>query len=94
MLVLGFFNRRAADDKAVRRELDTLKTSGGRVTVVSAPLAQVSRYDAVVGGVTIATSPTVVVVGPDRTARALTGFIDGGTLERVVDTTLADARGR
>ena len=44
VVALLFFNPRGADDRAVREELATVPSHGGRVVKLAVPLAELTRY--------------------------------------------------
>jgi hypothetical protein len=91
-VVLLFWNRRGSDDRAVRRAVGATARHDGHVVVKAAPVAQVARYGAITSGVQVLQSPTVLVIGPDRKARAVTGFTTKSELDQVVSDTLEAAR--
>jgi hypothetical protein len=90
-VVLLFWNRRGSDDRAVRRVVRATARHHGRVIVKAAPVAQVARYESITKGVQVLQSPTVLVIGPDRKARAVTGFTTKPELDQVVSDTLKAA---
>jgi len=90
-VVLLFWNRRGSDDRAVRRAVDATARHHGRVVVKAAPVAQVARYVGITSGVQVLQSPTVLVIGPDHKARAVTGFTTKSELDQVVSDTLKAA---
>jgi hypothetical protein len=90
-VVLLFWNRRGSDDRAVRRAVLATARHHGRVVVKAAPVAQVARYESITRGVQVLQSPTVLVIGPDRKARAVTGFTTKSELDQVVSDTLKAA---
>ncbi|HEX8205152.1 MAG TPA: hypothetical protein VF587_03735 [Solirubrobacteraceae bacterium] len=89
VLVLLFWNPKAADDRAVRAELRDIKSYGNRVVVHVADVARISRYAAIAQGVDVAQSPSVVVVDGKRRATLLTGYTDTASIDQAV----ADALG-
>jgi hypothetical protein len=91
-VVLLFWNRRGSDDRAVRRAVRATARHHGHVVVKAAPVAQVARYGAITSGVQVLQSPTVLVIGPDRKARAVTGFTTKAELDQVVSDTLKAAK--
>ena len=91
-VVLLFWNRRGSDDRAVRRAVRATARHHGHVVVKAAPVAQVARYEAITSGVQVLQSPTVLVIGPDRKARAVTGFTTKSELDQVVSDTLKAAK--
>lgn len=87
--VLLFFSK-GSDDSAVRRALLTADRHAGKVSVRAVPIARVGDYAAIIRGVPVAESPTVLVVGADRRARTLVGFVD----TRSIDQLVGDVGGR
>ena len=84
VVVLGFFNRRAADDRATERQLALASRWHGRAFVKSASIAVVQRYQVITRGVDVAQSPSIVVVDRDRKAALLTGYVDRLTIDQAV----------
>jgi hypothetical protein len=91
-VVLVFWNRRGSDDRAVRRAVSAIDRHDGKVVVKVAPVAAVGRYEAITRDVQVLQSPTVLVIGPDRKARAIVGFTTTGELDQAVGDTLAAAK--
>ncbi|MTD42928.1 hypothetical protein GKE82_01065 [Conexibacter sp. W3-3-2] len=92
--VVLFSERNAADDREVRRAVRAVSRRDGRVRVVSAPIADVGRYEAITRGVQVLAAPTVLVIGRDRAARTIVGFTGTAEIEQLVDDTLRRTRGR
>ena len=67
VVALLFFNPRGADDRAVREELATVPTHGGRVVKLAVPLAELTRYPVITRQVPINGSPTLVLIDRTRT---------------------------
>jgi hypothetical protein len=84
IVVLGFFNRDALDDRATRKQLDKVWTFHGRASVHTAPISDVQRYQVITRGVDVAQSPSIVVIDRDRKAQLLTGFVDHVAIEQAV----------
>jgi hypothetical protein len=91
-VVLVFWNRRGSDDRAVRRAVAQVDRHHGKVVVKAAPITAVGRYQAITRGALVLQSPTVLVIGPDRKARAIVGFTTTGELDQAVGDTLAAAK--
>ncbi|MDX6722587.1 MAG: hypothetical protein QOD73_991 [Solirubrobacteraceae bacterium] len=91
-VVLLFWNSRASDDAAVRDAVRSVDRRGGRAVVKVAAIKDVGRYQAITRGVQVLTSPTVLVISPDHTARAITGLTTSAELDQMVGDTLAAAR--
>ena len=95
VLAIGVFNTRnkawapmAADDRRVRRALSKANRYGGRVTIHSATLGDLSRLRPVIGELNVAQSPSVVVVDRNRRATLLEGYVDRVSINQAI----ADAR--
>ena len=86
-VVLFFFQRGSADDAATARAVASLRGRRG-AQVFSAPISRLADYQAVIGGLGVTQAPSVVIVGRDRAARLIEGFVDAETLAQQV----ADAR--
>ena len=86
VLVMLFWNPKAADDRAVRRELRHVKGKG--IFKHVANVKSVSRYASITRGVNLAQSPTVVVVDRKLRATPMTGFVDTSEIRQAV----ADAK--
>jgi hypothetical protein len=91
-VVLLFWSRRGADDRAVRRAVRGLPTRHGRVVVKVAPISHVGRYTAITSGAEILQSPTTLVIGPDRTARPIVGLTTTGEVDQAVADALRAAK--
>ena len=88
VLVMLFWNRNAADDRAVRRELRGIDRHDGKVKVHLASLKNVSRYAPITRGVNLDQSPTIVVVDRKRSADSLVGFHDRYAIDQAVSDAL------
>ena len=86
-VVLFFYERRAADDDATARSVSSLRGRPG-VRVFSAPVSKLGRYQALIGGAGVSQAPAIVIVGRDRAARLVEGYVDPESLAQLV----ADAR--
>jgi hypothetical protein len=74
VLAILFYNPAASDDQAVKQELQTVPTSGGRVVKLAIPLTEVANYPVVTNQVLIQSSPTLVIIDSSRQAFTLVGF--------------------
>src|SRR5687767_1234287 len=91
VLVVGVFDtkekrwaRMAADDRRVRRELSKANRYDGRVVVAQSELAKLSSLNAVIGGLGITQTPSVVVVDRNRKAVVLTGFVERNAINQAI----------
>ena len=87
IIILFFFRPGAADDAATKKSVAAVRHAGRKVSVFSAPLSKLSDYRRLISGLDISSAPATVVVGRDRRARVLEGFLDGGTLKQEVQDT-------
>jgi hypothetical protein len=91
-VVLLFWNRRGADDRAVRTAVRGLPTHGGKVVTKVVPISQVGRYEAITSGAQVLEAPTTLVIGPDRKAHPIVGFTTAAEIGQQVDDALAAAK--
>jgi hypothetical protein len=84
VLVLLFWNRKAADDKAVRAALKDVDRWNGRVSVQVAPIRQIAKYGRISRGVDVEQSPTIVITDPELHAETLVGYVDATTIDQTV----------
>lgn len=84
--VVVFYEPDGADDRAVRAAVRDLSRRGGGLKVFSASIATVARYAAITRGVSVLTAPTVLVIGPDRQARTVTGLTQTAEIDELVST--------
>ena len=89
VVVVLFWDAKAADDIATRGVLRGLDRHRGKVAVHVAPITQVGRYPAITQGVTIAQSPTTLVIGRKRNARVIVGLSERKELSQAVNDALA-----
>jgi hypothetical protein len=91
VLVLLFWTPGAADDRAVRRELDAVDRHAGRVVVHSAPVNRIARYQKITRGAEVAQSPTVLVVDRKRKVESLVGYADHLSVDQLVTDALRNS---
>lgn len=91
VLVVGVFDtkekrwaRMASDDRRVRRELSKANRYGGKVVVAQSALGNLSSLNAVIGGVGVNQTPSVVVVDRNRKAVVLTGFVERNAINQAI----------
>ncbi len=80
-MVFLFSQSGAADERATRHAVRALKRRG-RLAVFSDRAENLGRYGPLVLGTGISQAPAVVIVGRDREARVLEGFVDRGSLRQ------------
>ena len=78
----------ASDDRQVRRELSKANRYDGKVVVAQSSLGELNKLNAIVGGVGVSQTPSVVVVDRNRNAVVLTGFVERNAINQAI----ADAR--
>jgi hypothetical protein len=91
VMVIGFFNKDAADDRAVRRELAKVDRWNGRVFVKAVPIGKVGRWSRI--ATDVEQSPAIVVVGRNLQATPLVGFVDTRTIDQAVIDAMRAAGG-
>lgn len=89
VVVLLFWNAESADDVATRGALRDLDLHRGKVVVRIVPIARVAEYASVTRGVTIAQSPTIVVIGHKGRARVIAGLSEPREISQAVGDALA-----
>ena len=57
-----------------------------------APVERVGEYERITRGVTVSQSPTTLVIGPDRRARAIAGLTERTEVAQAVGDALARYR--
>jgi hypothetical protein len=92
VVVLLFWNKAAADDRAVRRVVARTHRHDGEVVVKAADVRDVGRYGAITTGAQVLASPTALVIGPDRSARPIVGYTTSAELDDAVGDALATRR--
>jgi hypothetical protein len=79
------FEGKGATDKAARRAVHlTAKADPKHVVSAYIPISDVGKYEAITSDVQVLTSPTVLVIGKDRKATPLTGFVDATVIRQAV----------
>ena len=88
VVALLFYNRRGSDDRAVRSALRAVPRRDGRLVVKTSPISRLGRYEAITRGVKVLAAPTVLVIGPGPSARAITGFTTTAEINQAVSEML------
>jgi hypothetical protein len=84
IVVLGFFNRAALDDRQTKKQFEKVHRFHGRVYVHSASLQAVQRYQVITRGVDVSQTPSIVVIDRNMKAQLLTGYVDHVRVEQAV----------
>lgn len=95
VLVVGVFDtkeqrwaRMATDDRRVRGELAKTNRYKGQVVVATSSLGELFKLNAVIGGLSVSQTPSVVVVDRNRQGVVLNGFVERNAINQAI----ADAR--
>jgi hypothetical protein len=89
VVVVLFWNATAADDIATRGAIRDLDLHGGKVAAHVVPISRVGEYPAITQGVTIAGSPTTLVIDRKRRTRVIAGLSEPQELAQAVGDALA-----
>jgi hypothetical protein len=81
-VVVLFYRRGNADDDATAKSVASVRSKG--VSVFFASPKRFGSYSRLVGGLDLSGLPATVIVGRDRSARVVEGFVDGRTLAQEV----------
>lgn len=81
-VVVLFYHRGTADDDATAQSVRSVRSS--RVAVFTASPRQFGNYKQLVGGLALSSLPATVIVGRDRAARVIEGFVDPSTMAQEV----------
>jgi hypothetical protein len=81
-VVVLFYRRGSADDDATAKSVASVRSK--RVSVFLASPKRFGSYSRLVGGLDISGLPATVIVGRDRGARVVEGFVDSRTLAQEV----------
>src|SRR4051812_7006598 len=81
-VVVLFYKRGLADDDGTATSVESVRSS--RVSVFKASPKQFKSYASLVGGLDLSSLPATVIVGRDRSARVIEGFVDSRTLAQEV----------
>jgi hypothetical protein len=81
-VVVLFYRHGSADDDATAKSVESVRSK--RVSVFLASPKHFGSYSRLVGGLDISGLPATVIVGRDRGARVLEGFVDSRTLAQEV----------
>jgi hypothetical protein len=89
VVALLFYNPAAADDQAVRQELNGVSTHRGQVAKFAVPVTDLSQFQPVTSRVPVESSPTLLVIDKQGATTALTGFVDQLAISQRVADALA-----
>ena len=89
VVVMLFWSAAGADDVATRGAIRTLDRRNGKVKVHVIPIGRVGDYGTVTRGITIAQSPTTLIIGRDGRARTIVGLTEPEELRQAVTDAVA-----
>jgi hypothetical protein len=92
IVVLLFWNPKAADDQAVRKEMRQADAYRKKTVFATAKISDIARYGQITRGVDVKQSPTVVVVDRKLNAEALVGYQDRAAIEQAISDALRASR--
>ncbi len=72
----------------MRSALRAVPRRDGRLVVKTSPISRLGRYEAITRGVKVLAAPTVLVIGPGPSARAITGFTTTAEINQAVSEML------
>jgi hypothetical protein len=82
IVVVLFYQRGHADDDGTAKSVEAVRSN--RVSVFKASPKQLDSYSSLVGGLNLSSLPATVIVGRDRSARVVEGFVDSRTMAQEV----------
>lgn len=86
--VVFLFHGHGADDRAARQAVRQATRGDHHVEVAMAPISKVGDYEAITAQTNVMTAPTILVIGTNRQAVTLTGYVD----QRNVAQAIGDVR--
>lgn len=92
VVVMLFWNAKAADDVATRGAVRAINRRGGKVAIHVVPISRVGQFESITQGVTINQSPTTLVIDKKRSTRSIVGLTERGELNQAVNDALAGRR--
>jgi hypothetical protein len=82
--VVLLFEGSGADDKAAREAVHRVARADTNVVSAYASISKVAAYRAITTDVQVTTAPTILVIGKNKKAVSLTGFVDYGVVRQTV----------
>ena len=82
--VVLLFHGDGADDQAARKAVHQVALTDKNVVSAYSPIGRVGAYEAITSGVQVTTAPTILVIGTNRKATVLTGFVDADVIRQAV----------
>ena len=94
VVVILFWQPRAAEDKAVRKALAGIDRHHNKVLAHATHIKRVASYQQITRGAEVEQSPTVVVIDRNRQVTPLVGYVDRQTIDQAVTDALRNSRGK
>jgi hypothetical protein len=91
VVVLLFWNPKAADDQDVRKALSGIDRHHRKVLAHATNIKRIAAYQPITRGADVKQSPTIVVVDRDRKVETLVGYVDRATIDQAVDDALRNS---
>jgi hypothetical protein len=92
VVVLLFWHKTGADDRAARDAVEQLDRRDGKVAVHVVDVKDVGDYGSVTQGVSVEQSPTTIVISPAAKARVVAGLTDPTEVDQLVREALVARR--
>jgi cytoskeletal protein RodZ len=84
VVVLLFWDKTGADDRAARDAVTDLSRRDGKVAVHVVDVDEVGKYGSVTQGVNVTQSPATLIISPTGTARAINGLTERTEVDQLV----------
>jgi predicted nucleotidyltransferase len=91
VVVLLFWQPKAAEDKAVRKALNGVDRHKGKVLAQAAHIKRIAAFGQITRGANVEQSPTIVVVDRNRKVETLVGYVDRMTIDQAVTDALRNS---
>jgi len=89
VVVMLFWSAAGADDVATRGAIRSVNRRNGKVKVHVIPIGRIGDYGTVTRGITIAQSPTTLIIGRNGRARTIVGLTEPEELRQAVADAVA-----
>jgi hypothetical protein len=89
VVVLLFWDKTGADDRAARDAVTDLDRRHGKVAVHAVDVDEVGEYGSVTQGVNVVQSPATLIISPNGKARTIVGLTERTEVDQLVRDALA-----
>ena len=89
VVVLLFWDKTGADDRAARDAVTGLDRRDGKVAVHAVDVDEVGEYGSVTQGVNVVQSPSTLIISPNGKARTIVGLTERTEVDQLVRDALA-----